>query len=230
MQRIVCRYRKDTSAGPLGPGELRTLFRQATEQAGLPVTDGRGILLGPSLPPEASSDAERLVLELSEPCEPSAVRVRLNAVLPPGLVIDGAWVGHPGGTDDNPSLLDEAVYDVQWREASLSGTRMLEQIRAFLLTPSVRFTREREKKVQHLDARALTREVRVIAVRDGLAHLQVTVSVGPRGSLRPEEALQAMGFSPAPGSLRITRIALQQSGWQRPVGPLSASAWRRPRR
>jgi radical SAM-linked protein len=227
MQRIVCRYRKDASAGPLGPGELRTLFRQAAEQAGLPVSEGKGILLGPALPTEVTSDAERLVLELSDPCEPSDVRERLNPYLPPGLVIDGAWVGRPGGTENNPSLLDEAVYDVHWHDAPLTGTRILEQIRAFLLSPSVMLTREREKKVQQLDARALTREVRVITIREEWVHLQITVSVGPRGSLRPEEALQAMGFAPVPGSLCVQRIALQQSGWQRPVGPPPAGTWRR---
>jgi radical SAM-linked protein len=229
MQRIVCRYRKDASASPLGPSDLRTAFRQAAELAGLPVSDGRGILLGPALPAEVTSDAERVVLELSSPCEPSDVCGLLNAHLPPGVHIEGAWVGHPGGPDENPALLDEAVYDVQWHDAPSAGT-MLAQIRAFLLASSVTLTRVREKKVQHLDARALTRDVHVVAIRDGMLHLQLTVSVGPQGSLRPEEALQALGFTPAPGALRIHRIALQQSGWQRPKGPSPTNLWRRAHR
>ena len=228
MQRIICRYRKDATAGPLGSGDLRALFRQAAEQAGLPVSEGRGILLGPPLPPEVTSDAERVVLELSEPRDPSMVREQVNAHLPSGVQVSCAWVGQPGGADANPALLDEAVYDVLWRDAPPAGT-IIEQIRAFLQASSVALTRVREKKVQQLNARALLRDVRLTDIREGIIRLQLTVSVGPQGSLRPEEALQALGFTPTPGALQIQRIALQQSCWQRPVDPPLAGAWRRPR-
>ncbi|HOS43240.1 MAG TPA: DUF2344 domain-containing protein [Armatimonadota bacterium] len=225
MQRIVCRYRMEAAAGSPGQSELRAHFRGAADAAGLALSDGRGVLLGPALPPDATSDAERLVLEFSAPRDPADVCRRLNAHLPPGVVIENAWVGRPGGTEENPVLLDEAVYDVRWHDAPPAQTS-LARIRAFLQASSVALTRVREKKVQHLDARALTRELRVVALRDGMLHLRMTLSVGPRGSLRPAEALQALGFTPAPGALQIQRIALRSSDRQRPASQPAAARWR----
>ena len=59
MQRMVYRYQRDVSASMLNHNALRELFLLATQQSGLPVDEGaRGILLGPPLPPGATSDAE----------------------------------------------------------------------------------------------------------------------------------------------------------------------------
>ena len=74
-------------------------------------------MLGPPLPPGATSEAERLVLELREPREPSSVRLQINRHLPAGLLIEQAWIAQPGGPEENPAHLDEAVYDVIWQGA-----------------------------------------------------------------------------------------------------------------
>lgn len=229
MQRIVCRYRRDSSTGSLSHADLRALFQRTTELAMLPMEEERrAIILGPPLPPGATSEAERLVLELSEPREPSGVRCQMNTHLPAGLTIEQAWIAQPGSPEENPARLDEAVYDVLWHGAP-PPDELSARLQEFLLASVVHFTRVREKKTQQLNARALSRGVRLISNRDGVARLVMTVSVGPQGSLRPDELLTALGYTPTPEDVHVHRIALQQSAWRQPTRPPRTTCWRRKR-
>ena len=68
MQRMICRYRRDASVNALSHADLRSIFFDAAKMAGLPIGDDRrAIIMGPPLPPGATSEAERVVLELTEP-------------------------------------------------------------------------------------------------------------------------------------------------------------------
>ena len=155
MQRIVCRYRRDSSSSALSHSDLRALFERAAELAEIPLSEERRtVVMGPPLPPGATSEAERLVLELREPREPSQVRLQINSHLPAGLYIEQAWIAQPGGPEENPARLDEAVYDVVWQGAP-SADELSARLQEFLMASVVHFTRVREKKTQQLNARAL---------------------------------------------------------------------------
>ncbi len=226
MQRIVCRYRRDSSTSALSQSDLRALFERAAELAEIPLSEERRtVVMGPPLPPGATSEAERLVFELREPREPSQVRLQINTHLPAGLCIEQAWIAQPGGPEENPAHLDEAVYDVLWQGAP-SAEELSARLQEFLMASVVHFTRVREKKTQQLNARALTREVRLLTSRDGLARLRMTVSVGPQGSLRPDELLSVLGYTPQQGDIHIHRIALHLSARHHPT---SQQRWRQRR-
>jgi len=213
MQRIVCRYRRDSSTSIVSQSVLRALFERAAELAGVPLDrERRTVVMGPPLPPGATSEAERLVFELCEPREPSQVCLLINVQLPAGLLIEQAWIARPGGPEENPAHFDEAVYDVLWPGAP-SVELLSARLQDFLMASVVHFTRVREKKTQQFNARALTREVRLLSSRDDVARLLLTVSIGPQGSLRPDELLSVLGYTPLQGDLHIHRIALQQSAW-----------------
>jgi hypothetical protein len=132
------------------------------------------------------------VIELMTPHDPSEVTLRLNVHLPPGVRIERAWIASPGSIEENPGTLDEAVYEVDWHDAPKTE-ELLARIHGFLAACEVNFTRMREKKTQRFNARALVQDLRLLASRDGLARLRMTVSVGPQGTLRPEEVLQLLG-------------------------------------
>jgi radical SAM-linked protein len=226
MQRIFCRFRKDATAGTLAHSDLRTILRQAAEVAGLPLAGGRAVQVGPALPPGATSDAERVLLELDVPRDPSTVAQALNAHLPAGVHVETAWIARPS-VDDDLALLVEAVYEVVWAGAP-AGDVLAAAIATLLSASEISLTRVREKKVQQFNARPLLHDVRVLASVEGLARLRMSVSVGPHGSLRPEEVVQALGFSPAPGALRVHRVALLPAGGHHPTAGHAAS-WRRTR-
>lgn len=228
MQRIVCRYSRDSSTSALHQPDLRALFMRAAELARISLSEERrAVVMGPSLPPGATSEAERLVLELREPREPSQVRLQLQTHLPAGLCIEQAWIAQPGGPEENPAHLDEAVYDVRWQGAP-SAEELSARLQEFLMASVVHFTRFRDKKTQQLNARALTREVRLLSNQDGLARLCMTVSVGPQGSLRPDELLSVLGYTPQPGDLHVHRTALHQSAWRHLPSQHRWKRWQRP--
>ena len=228
MQRIVCRYRRDSSTSALSHADLRALFERAAGLAGVLLSEERRtVVMGPPLPPGATSEAERLVFELREPREPSQVRLLLNTHLPTGLCIEQAWIAQPGGAEENPAHLDEAVYDVLWQGAPLAD-ELSARLQEFLMASVVHFTRVREKKTQQFNARALTREVRLLSSLDGVAHLRMTVSVGPQGSFRPDELLSVLGYTPLQGDLHVHRIALHQSAWHHTSSQRRCERWRRP--
>lgn len=228
MQWVVCRYRRDASSSMLTHAEVRQLLLEAAAKAELPCDAGRnGVVMGPTLPAGATSEAEQSVLTLRIPQDPDEVRHRMNGHLPAGVQLEQAWVVSSGGAA-NPALLDEAVYDVLWHGAP-PHEELLSRLQAFLAATEVPFIRVREKKTQTLNARALLQDVRLLACRDEAARLVMTVSVGSRGSLRPEEVLHVLGYLPVPGMVRIHRIALLQAAWRSPVRPRRAALWRHPR-
>ncbi|HEY3376316.1 MAG TPA: TIGR03936 family radical SAM-associated protein [Armatimonadota bacterium] len=219
MQRIVYRYRKETPADTLSQSDLRAAFLQAITLAALPVGEGRrGVLMGPSLPTGATSDAEQAVIELLTPCEPSEVCRALNLHLPAGVRIERAWIARPGKTDENPASLDESVYDVLWHNAPDSDL-FTERVQQFLAASEVCFTRIRVKKTQQLNARAFVHRVELLAYREGVARVRMTISVGPQGTIHPGELLDVLGFSPQSGGIQIHRVALQRAAWRHPSPP-----------
>lgn len=212
---MMCRYWKDGAAGTLGHSEVRQCVLGAVTSAGLVLDDSRRALcMGPPLPPGITSEDERLVLGLQIPRDPTEVRMLLNLHLPEGLRIERAWIVADGGPEENPALYDEAVYDVIWR--TTASDDFFARSAAFLRASEVKFTRLREKKSQDLNARALVRDVRLLACQDELVRLHLTLVVGPNGSLRPDEFFLAVGLEPT-GIVRVHRLALLYSGW-RPCG------------
>ena len=228
MQRVACRYRRGASASSLNHGEMRALWLAATQSALLPISDSRrAVLLGPPLPAGATSEDERVVLELTEPRDPAEVSDRLSPCLPPGVEIELVWIALPGRVDEQPAALDEAVYDLLWSPVP-DVAELAARIEGFLRESEVPFTRKREKKVQQLNARALVGAVHLLDSPPGVVCLRMTLSVGPLGSMRPDEVLQVLGYPLAPSDLGIHRISVQQAAWRHAAASRHVGArWRR---
>lgn len=224
MQRIVCRYRREADAVALSFADVRVMLQTAAREAGLPLADDRRALqFGPPLPTGATSEDERVLFELTEPRDPSDVCRDVGAHLPAGIQIDAAWVARPGTPDENPAGLDEAVYALCWQDAPPLG-ELTVRLRQFFATSDVPLVRMREKKTQRLNARALVRDLRVLVGRTNPTCLQVTLVIGPQGTLRPDEVLPALGYTPAAESVSVRRLALFPSSWR---ASRLAQAWQR---
>lgn len=226
MQRILLRYQRETSTSKMSYNEIRELFLGAIKQAALPVAmECRIIKFGPALPFGATSEAEIALLELVDPRDPSEVSRVINLYLPPGLCILNAWIPGIGSLEENPAALDEAVYDIVWQQSDLTTEDVQRRLQTFLSASELPFTRVREKKTQIIDARALVSEAILLAPHDGSVHMRLAVSVGPKGTLRPDEFFQVLGYSPEPGAIRTLRIALLHSAWRSTL-PSRYQRWR----
>lgn len=215
MQRIKIRFQRNELSSALSHHELRELFLAAAQQAAIPLATGkRTLLMGPPLPAGATSEAEFAVFCLEECCDPSEFIQRLGINLTDGVIIERGWVCQPNSPDDKPSLLDEAVYLVNWREA-VASEKITAAIRLFYSLPEVPFTRNRENKIQYFNARDLVHQISLLATRDGVARLQMTLAGGSQGSIRPQEVLEAIGFAVAPDQLQVHRIAMFASVWRK---------------
>ena len=228
MQHVAGRYGRDANVGGMNQADVRGLFLAASQQAHLPISDARrGVVLGPPLPAGATSEDERVLLELTAPREPGDIRERISRYLPDGVALESVWIALPGHVDENPACLDEAVYDIRWPDAP-PADELSTRLGAFLAASQLPFTRIREKKIQQMNARALVSDLRLLERRDDQVCMRMTLAVGPRGSLRPEEVLQVLGYAPAREALGVHRVAVQLSAWRRPACPTGAARWRRP--
>jgi len=214
MQRVICRYRKDIDASALSFAEVRAALQTAAREAGLPLNDERrAVLMGPPLPPGATSEDERILFELTEPRDPSAVCRVMNEHLPAGLLMEAAWIAQPGSPDENPGQLDLAIYVIEWTNPP-AFAEFSARVRDFFASAEVPLVRIREKKTQRLNARAFVRDLRMLGGRTNPLRLQLTLTVGSHGSLRPDEVLQALGYVPDAGDVRVHRVALHPSSWR----------------
>ncbi len=221
---MVCRYRRDAAAMAMSHAEVRAAWQTAVQAAGLPVSaDKRAIVMGPPLPAGATSEDERVLCEFTEPCEPHEVAERLNAQLPAGLRVEAAWVARPGTPDEHPAGFDEAVYELCWQDAPPLG-ELSARLREFFSASDVPLVRLREKKTQRFNARALVRDLQLLVGRSHPTCLQLRLAIGPQGTLRPEEVLQALGYTPAAGSVSVHRVAVFPSTWR---ASRLAQAWQR---
>lgn len=215
MQRIKIRYQRSELSNALSRHELREALLHAAQQAAILLTAGkRSLLMGPPLAKETTSEAEYALFSLEENCEPNEFVHRLAAYLPDGIIIEAGWVCKANGSEENPSLLDEAVYQVIWHDA-IASEKITAAIRQFYSESEVSFIRNRDNKKQYLNARNLVHQLTLLAMREGVARLQMTLAAGSQSSIRPHEVLEAVGFSIAPAQLQIHRIAMFSSAWRK---------------
>lgn len=194
--------------------EVRAALQTAAREAGLPLgEERRAVLLSPPLPSNATSEDERVLFELTEPRDPLSVCQALNEHLPAGLWIEAAWIALPGTPDENPGSLDRAVYEVAWNTPPSFG-ELTARLREFFATSEIPLVRIREKKTQRLNVRDYVCELHVLGGRTTPVRLQVTLATGPQGTLKLEEVLQALGYTPAPEQVSIRRVALLMSSWR----------------
>ncbi len=180
--------------------------------------------MGPPLPSAATSDAEQVAFGFDPPQDPGEVFERLNRRLPAGVCILQAWVARPRVREIVPSQLNEAVYLLQW---SAAPPAVGDHLARLLHAADVPFIRVREKKTQHFNARPCIHDACLLPSPHPAGSLLLTLVASAQGSLRPDEFFQLLGFCPAPGELRIHRVALLHSAWRQEPRPTRVRLWRR---
>jgi radical SAM-linked protein len=129
--------------------------------------------------------SEVVDLELSEPCEPSQLLVRLKAVAPPGFEWKSAL---PLSADAPAPRPQSVVYRMPIPTDRLAGARSA--LEALLSSSSWTVTRHREDRVSTYDLRPHL--VEAYLTSEGVLCFRLRVS--PDGSARPEELLEALAL------------------------------------
>ncbi len=185
------------------------LFERAISRAQLPVKFSEGFNPRPrlSLPiPRAvgvASDADVLVIELTESAEPSAMRDELASQMPQGISLLDAW-SVPGGATLQPETAAYRLPVSPAQAGELAGAvdRLLGADRW-----SVPRSGADRRGTRSIDVRAFVRDARVDS-----EHLHWTVRVGNDGTARPAEVLAALGLSPEEFHHKVRRTSIQWAG------------------
>jgi hypothetical protein len=159
-----------------------------------------------------ASQADVLVIELSEPLDVTAVVSRLSAQVPRDLRLQEAWVLEgPGNLHPRTAL-----YELPLPAELMPGVR--EKISELTARSEwlVSRTAQRDKRDGQIDLRPFLFDAQV-----GPDHVSWTVSVMNSGSIRPAEFIAGVGLEPGDWQHRVIRRSVEWS--RQPENELSAA-------
>ena len=186
--------------------DLMRLFERALARAQLPVKFTEGFNPRPklSLPLPRSvgiaSEAEVLVVGLTEPVEPAAVQARLAEQMVADLTLAEAWEDQGRA----PLQAEKVTYCVEVPQGRVEEVRETVDRLLDAETWMVERAGPGDRPGKRIDLTAFLIEA---TVADG--RLRWTSRVTPAGSLRPAELLSAAGLDPQEHLHRVRRTSVQ---------------------
>jgi radical SAM-linked protein len=171
--------------------DMLRMFSRACARAALPVSFTAGfnprirLSLPFPRPVGQSSDAERLILDLTELLDPAEVLARLVRQMPAGVELRGAQ--RLSSSDSCPP--ERVRYHVALRPSD--GDAFQERIRTLLASATVEITR-----VRHKDGKSKVVNIRpfVDALTATPEGVDMTLSTNDSGSATPEDVCRALGM------------------------------------
>jgi radical SAM family uncharacterized protein/radical SAM-linked protein len=207
-----CAFTKLGRARFLSHLDLMRTLQRALRRAGVPLLLTQGfnpkpvMAFGPALALGIESAEEHVDFHSLERLDPEAVVEEVNRTLPEGLrflSMDALPYPSPALT----TLFDRAVYSVLLgREVAGGPEEQLRLVEAFNHRDSVLVERQRKGKTRLQDLKGFVGEVRTREL-EGSVQLTIPVRVGPRGSARLRDVLEAIfGGQPVHGGIRRERL------------------------
>jgi radical SAM-linked protein len=195
VQRLRVRFAKRGRLRFVSHRDFQRAFERALRRAEVPIAYSQGYTPHPKIsyagaaPTGAASEAEYLEMALTQSCAPDAVRVGLDAALPPGLDVLEVVEAAPGSLADR---LHASVWQV--RLPGVPVDRAEDAVRALLAEPVVEVERLTKNGVRTLDARAAVLTVAVSpdpSSSGPCAILDVVVRHGTP-TVRPDDVLAGL--------------------------------------
>lgn len=195
--------------------DLALAWERALRRAHIPLAYSQGFNPRPKmqfasgLPLGTMGRAEILDIVITQPLPPSEAFERIKDKLPAGIGLQ-AVVEVPLKAPSLQSLVRAAEYEVLV-ETELPAEILQERIEALLAAEKIIQTRSRKKRTETVDLRPWLHELRLVSAGQGDARLQLRVTAGQFGNLRPEEVLAALGLSENWASIERTRLIFDET-------------------
>jgi radical SAM-linked protein len=219
--RVRLRYGKQDAVRFLSHLDLLKTFERALRRAGLPAAYTEGfharmrLHFGPALALGHASQAEYIDVDLTEDIEPEQVMSALNAACPHGLRMLRA-VRVPMHGPALAACLRRASYQVEM-PVSVPAERV-----AWLLSQQEISLQKKNKTV---NLRGFVEDLRLVpgtrTTSEGFL-LNLDLRLGPEGSIRPEDVIEALLPEAHVKARRIERTALlerRDDAWVEPWPP-----------
>ncbi len=223
MQEIICRFAKGEQVKWVSHLETIKVLERALRRAQIPMAYTEGynprprLAMGPALPAGMTSDAELTALFLLRRTDADELKEGLNAQLPPGFRILTAWAIPAYGKKQTLGDIDTAEY-VARVTGPVEAEELQRRVVGLLSCRELPFTRQREKKTQHIDLRPWILALTTTEAEGG-SEIGMTLRTGSAGGVRPMELLEQIGVSGAEWEITCHRQALYSTRAQAPAKP-----------
>jgi radical SAM-linked protein len=201
LYRLRIKYGKLESLKFLSHLEVARAFEKAFKRAEIPLGFTCGfsphpkISYGSVLPVGVISDCEFMDIVLTKRLMEEELLKKINLFLPDGLIVfDLKYTGL-----NEPSLMDSidtAVYQVTIKIQVCAGqgfslALFKQNIEDFLIQEDIFVSRKKNKEISSFRLKDRLINFNVLGLEGRLATLNLTVQVGNKGNLKPEEVVKA---------------------------------------
>lgn len=209
-QRLRATFAKRPELKYISHLDLALAWERALRRAGVPLAYSQGhnprprLQLASGLPLGYTGTAEVMDVILSEPMPPAEFIAGVRLALPEGLsliTVEEVALKSPS----LQSALRQAVYRVLV-ESSLSADELTRRVTDLLAADQLEQQRSRKRRIETFDLRPLVKDVRLEAIGEGQAILQMRLSAGQRGNVRPDAVLAALGLADAYAQIERTKL------------------------
>ena len=242
VQRLRLRYTKRDRLRFTSHRDIARVMERAVRRAGLPIAQSAGFSPHPKIswvgaaPTGVASEAEYVEIGLTERCDPQQVRLRLDAVLPPGLDVLETVDAGPAGLADR---MEASVFTLQLPGADPGQVRSA--LSVFLGAGEVSVQRRTKSGPKPVDVRAATVSLVLQPAPDDSCVILRAVVRHTTPVVRPDDVLSGLrAVAPlelaaplvatrlAQGPLRLAEGTDAEPGVDDPLAPDRAAEGREP--
>ncbi len=179
--------------------DVALLWERALRRAQIPLAYSQGfnpqpkMQIASSLPLGTTGMAEIVDIIITRPLEPDEALANIRAALPAGVALHTIEL-IPLKSPALQYLLRRADYRIKV-ETALTAQVLTERIDTLLAADKVMQTRRRKKREETFNLRPWLHNLRLESAAEGEACLQMSLSAGQFGNLRPEQVLEALGLA-----------------------------------
>jgi radical SAM-linked protein len=214
QQRLRITFAKGPQLKYISHLDLVLAWERALRRAGVPLAYSQGhnpqakLQLASGLPLGYIGAAEVMDVILIEAISPSQFVDLVRPVLPEGLSVT-AVDEMPLKSPALQSALRQAVYRVSV-ETTLPADELARRANDLLAADQLKQQRVRKRRVETFDLRPLVEDVWLEASgREGQVVLGMRLSAGPKGNVRPDSVLVALGLADAYAQVERTKLLFE---------------------
>ncbi len=205
--------------------DLSLAWERSLRRARIPLAYSQGFNPRPKmqfasgLPLGTTASAEILDIIIVEPLPPEEALKQIAPALPAGMGLHRVEEV-PLKSPTLQQLLRQADYKITV-ETDRPADALEQRISNLLSAEEIIQTRLRKKREEAFDLRPWLHQLHLDSVSDGDAHLQMRVTAGQRGNLRPEAVLKALGLADNWAEIERTRLIFENELAEHETGDIS---------